>query len=300
MNILDKTVLLTGATGFLGSHLLERLLSEGFKVIILKRSFSNTWRIDHLNNKIKSYNIDHVEIESVFKDQKIDIIIHTAANYGRNDENLSSIIATNITFGIKILELSILYDVDMVINTDTIMPRNTSFYTLSKKQFSEFCRIMSNRVGLKFFNLKLEHLYGPKDDGNKFVTMITRQLLKDFDCIDLTKGEQKRDFIYVNDVIDLFILLVEKKDLYSNNYHEFDVGTGRPIEIRHFVEKIYKLVSDRKEIHTKLNFGNIPYREYEPMVIIENLEPVEALGWYSKISLEEGLMSLINYEQENI
>lgn len=60
---MKKTILLTGATGFLGSHLLERFFREGHKIIILKRSFSNTWRIDHILNKIVSL----VQIKFLYK-----------------------------------------------------------------------------------------------------------------------------------------------------------------------------------------------------------------------------------------
>jgi len=79
----DKTILLTGPTGFLGSHLLQALLNEGYKVIILKRSFSDTWRINHLLDNLKSYDINKTPLEKPFEENKIDIIIHTATNYGR-------------------------------------------------------------------------------------------------------------------------------------------------------------------------------------------------------------------------
>ena len=80
---MPETILLTGATGFLGSHLLEALLAREYQVVILKRSFSNTWRINHLLDRVHSYDVDNVSVEKVFDKHKIDIVnIHFAGPMG--------------------------------------------------------------------------------------------------------------------------------------------------------------------------------------------------------------------------
>ena len=76
-------VLLTGATGFLGSHLLKTLVSKGYEVIVLKRTTSDMWRLKGFENTFISYDIDQVPLQKVFEDQYIDTIIHTACMYGR-------------------------------------------------------------------------------------------------------------------------------------------------------------------------------------------------------------------------
>ena len=96
------TILLTGATGFLGSHILHRLLQTNHKVVILKRSFSNTWRINSVLSKVKFYDLDKTSIETAFKEQKIDIVIHTATNYGRSNQPVSDIVDTNLMFSLKL------------------------------------------------------------------------------------------------------------------------------------------------------------------------------------------------------
>ena len=68
-----SVILLTGATGFLGSHLLEVLIGKGHPVVVLKRSTSSLWRIKHLAGKYKSYNIDLVSVESIFNNNNIEI-----------------------------------------------------------------------------------------------------------------------------------------------------------------------------------------------------------------------------------
>ncbi|MGC8729298.1 MAG: NAD-dependent epimerase/dehydratase family protein, partial [Elusimicrobiales bacterium] len=74
---MKKTILLTGATVFLGSHILKRFYGK-YEIIILKRSFSNTWRISNYLNKVKYYDIDKTDLSIPFKENKIDYVIHTA------------------------------------------------------------------------------------------------------------------------------------------------------------------------------------------------------------------------------
>ncbi len=77
-----------------------------------------------------------------------------------------------------------------------------------RKIFVEWLKYFSDRI--KVVNLKLEHMYGPKDDDSKFVTWITNQMLNNISSIDLTEGTQKRDFIYIDDVVDAYMLMLEK------------------------------------------------------------------------------------------
>ena len=83
---MQKTILLTGATGFLGSYLLEAFLQKGYKVVVLKRSTSNIWRIQDLITQIICYDVDIQPLENAFTDQHIDYVVHTACHYGRNED----------------------------------------------------------------------------------------------------------------------------------------------------------------------------------------------------------------------
>ena len=112
---MNKTILITGATGFLGSHITWTLFNEGFSIIILKRSFSDIWRIREIIDKIRYYDIDKVELEIPFKENEIDCIIHTATNYGKKREKISEIIETNVVFPLKLLEIATFF------NTDTFL-----------------------------------------------------------------------------------------------------------------------------------------------------------------------------------
>jgi nucleoside-diphosphate-sugar epimerase len=111
-----KTILISGGTGFLGSHLADVLVSNGYSVVILKRSSSDLWRIDHFMSSLKSYDIDLVPIESAFIENKIDCVIHTACHYGRNNDPIEEIINTNLVFGLQILDLALKNKVQIFIS----------------------------------------------------------------------------------------------------------------------------------------------------------------------------------------
>lgn len=291
----NKSVLLTGATGFLGSYLLEALIKMEYKTIILKRSFSNIWRIENLLKKVKSYNIDKDDLSKIFKENKINLIIHTATNYGRKGEKASDVIHTNLLFPLKLIEIAISYKVDFFLNTDTLLPyKFLTYYTLSKKQFVEWLRKFSDKINV--INLKIENFYGPKDDEDKFVNWLISQMISEKEEIKLTEGRQMRDFIYILDVVEAYITILNNQHLIKN-FNEFDIGTGNFISIYDFVNKtkqIVEKISGRK-IKAHLNFGALPYREGDTVEIKEDISAISQLGWKPKVSLEEGLMATIKY-----
>lgn len=289
------TVLVTGATGFLGSHLVNALLKESFKVVSLKRSTSDIWRIADVIDEVKSYDVDIQNVEKAFVENDINIVIHTACNYGRNEESIKKIVQTNILFGLEVLECCIKYNTDTFFNTDTLLQKHLNSYSRSKKQFVEWLKMMSDNI--QVVNLKLEHMYGPKDGITKFVPWVISQLFNEVDEIKLTKGEQKRDFIFIDDVVSAYLMVIKKRDQLTN-YSEFDVGTGNLISVKSFVSKIKDVYEQQiSPINTKLNFGAIPYREGEIMKIeVENQKLLD-LGWNPSYSADKGLQNLIkNYE----
>lgn len=282
-----KHVLLTGATGFLGSHLLEALIAQGHQVTILKRSTSDTWRIDHLLDRVSSFDVDQVALEDAFKLQKVDAVIHTVCCYGRNGEAAHEVVETNLGFGLKVLEAAMLSDTEAFINTDTLLPKYLNVYSLSKKHFSEWLRHCSKNI--KVVNLKLEHMYGPKDDSSKFVPWLISRLEQGAERIPLTEGSQLRDFIYIDDVVSAYLLMLQKIDQLVD-YNQFDVGTGQFSSVRDFVTNIFNIYkSMRPDTKTKLGFGDIPTRDGELMSVeLDNTE-LKAMGWCAKVSQNQGL-----------
>lgn len=282
-----RTILLTGATGFLGSHMLNALLSDGYNVVCLKRSNSDNLRIEHLTQQIKFYDIDIQGVEAAFLDQKIDTVIHTACSYGRRGESIEQVLNSNVIFGIQILDASIKYGVGKFYNTDTLISSDLNDYSLSKSQFSEWLKFKSNFI--QVINMRLEHMYGPKDDPTKFVSWVIKQMKNGADKIDLTSGEQLRDFIYIDDVVSAYLVVLRNEERLQQ-YNEFEVGTGYSIQVRKFIQELkhqYEEIFGATK--TKLNFGAIPHRKGEALMIKVNNLPMMDLGWSPKYSLEEGL-----------
>ena len=285
-------ILLTGSTGFLGSHLLESFISQGFEVYILKRSTSDTWRIDHLLEVVKTYDIDKNSLKSIFKEVEPDLIVHTACSYGRNNEKFIDIIKSNLLFGLDLLEESIKNKVKTFINTDSLLPRNINDYSLSKAQFTDWLKNRSSQI--QVINLKIEHIYGVKDDNKKFINWLINEMLNREGSINLTSGIQKRDFVYISDVIYAYKLIIQKREMLYN-WNEFDIGTSIFTEVKEFVLRLaMSLEKDHnKVIIPRLNFGAIPYRMEEIMnPSLDNTKLIE-LGWQYKVGIKEGVSKIL-------
>ncbi len=245
---LAMKILLTGATGFLGSHLLEMLASlPNTEVIVLKRSFSNTARIKHLLNapSVSTFNVDQVELVEIFNNRQIDIIIHTATEYGRNETTSLKTIETNLLFPIKLIELAIQNGTSTFINTDSYFNKeNFSYshlinYSLSKKVFLQWLIHFSKKI--KICNLVLEHIYGEGDDLSKFApAMINDIVVEKKPLVNTTYGHQKRDFIYVKDVVNAYKTVINYA--LTNNFR-FKTGCQT-----HETASFYKIKSITNEL----------------------------------------------------
>ena len=285
-----STILLTGANGFLGSYLLEALLRKGHEVVVLKRSISNTWRIQHLISSFESFNVDIKPLEDAFRQKKIDVVVHTACHYGRNGESISDVVKSNVGFGLEVLDACLKFGVGTFVNTDTLLDKHCNAYSLSKGQFVEWLKQFSNK--LKVINLRLEHMYGPRDDDTKFVPWCISQLQQNIPEMKLTRGVQLRDFIYIDDVVAAYLKVLENADDLSG-FSEFDVGTGDQVTVKFFVEQLKEIYEEKfGPTNTQLAFGAIPYGESEKMMTRVDTSGLTQLGWKPATSLAYGIKTL--------
>ena len=107
--------------------------------------------------------------------------------------------------------------------------------------------------------------------------------------IPLTKGKQKRDFIYIDDAVSAYEVLLRAHKSVKTGYSELEVGSGATVTIRRFAEMIKKISGSK----TVLGFGKVPYRKNEAMCLKANIRKISALGWEPKISLEDGIRMVI-------
>ena len=292
---MPKTILLTGATGFLGSHLLKKLLDENYDVVILKRTFSNTWRIKNVINDVKVYNLDEIiSFEIPFKENPIDTVIHTATNYGRKGEKIIDVIKTNLYFPLNLLETATFFNTATFLNTDTFFNTDIlqynylNHYTLSKKHFVDWGKCFANAKEIQFLNLKLEHVYGPLDNENKFLPWVIKQLMNNVSEIKLTEGKQKRDFIYIDDVVNAFSTILGSSKIFDT-FHEIQIGTGCSTSIKELVTLLKQLLN----ANTELNFGSLNYRSGEIMESKAANSALKKIGWKPLYDLETGLKNTL-------
>lgn len=288
------SIFITGATGFLGASLVHKLLTLGHKVYATRRLQSNLSRYTRLPHQPIWIELEDIDFESFFKMHAVDCIVHCATDYGRKNVSPIQTVEANLILPLKIIHAAAGH-VRSFINTDTILPKEISNYSLSKKQFAEWLHVYSDRFSA--INVGLEHFYGPGDDVTKFTSSIINALLLQAPEIKLTGGEQKRDFIYIDDAVDAISLIIEASRGSENGFYEYEVGYGEAISIKDFVT-LAKTLSGNTA--TKLNFGAIPYRKNEKMEVVADITSLTHLGWAPKIKLVEGLKKTIDCERQNL
>jgi nucleoside-diphosphate-sugar epimerase len=287
----QKTILLTGATGFLGSHLLKAFLHADLNVVILKRSTSNIFRIKNILEGLYSYNMDETPLKKVFEIHQIDAVVHTANSYGRKNESPLEIISTNINMGIELLQLAIQYKVGSFLNADTMLPRNLNPYALSKNQFVDWLHMHASYI--QVINLKMEYIYGPNDDISKLIPWVISELQNQAESINLTAGEQERDFIYIDDITNAFVTLINSMHKLKS-FNEFEIGTGKPTTFKLFLENLKKEYDYQfGKTATRLDFGKLPYRKGDLMKSAVDIQPLLDLGWKPQFDHSTGLKKTI-------
>lgn len=260
-----QVIHLTGATGFLGSRLAQRLEREGKKVVPIGRM---------------------ADLKRIFREEPPTLVIHCATDYGRGDSRPEDVTEANVDFPTKVLDAAQAAGAKVFINTDTMLAEDVSHYASTKAGFR---RLLQERTGLTVVNLALEHFYGPGESRTKFIGRMIEELLSGSERIDLTPGEQRRDFIYIDDVVEAFVLLAKRAPQLPVGFHSFQAGTGTTTSIKELMAHLVELTGAK----TKLNFGAVPYRPNEAMDVRVDSSGLRRLGWMPKTELKDGLARAI-------
>ena len=300
--------MVTGGTGFIGSHLLTELLNQNKKVILLKRTFSDIWRIKDFidNDNLILKDIDEEDLSHIFSQYDIEGIFHLATFYERShkSEDISRMINSNINFPTVLLENAVKNNVKFFINTGTSFEYDLDSYPISENsRIKAFNLYASTKIAfediLKFYHekydiicttIKLFTPYGPKDDENKIMSyLITKSIKKE--NIHIKSPNKKLDFIHVTDIVDCYIALMNNISKLEN-YDSFNVGTGIGTSINDILEIIESILGK----NDKVSFENVE----DNWVWCSNKKIKDAINWSPKIKLEEGIKSTIDYYNQII
>jgi len=284
---LKKNILITGVTGFLGSSLTALFISKGYNVVGIKRSFSDTSNISGIieSENLTLCDIDLISMENVFYENKIDIVINAVTSSTNRGGDICQIMDANVIFPSKLLEYAYKSGCNSFINAGVFIPEKyIDPYYYSKKIFIDVMCEYSKYI--KVVDVHLQMLYGKNSSKTQFVSKIILDFISEIECINLTKGLQKRDFVYIEDAVDAFDCIVKNIDFLQEKYTKVELGNGDSVTIKYLIETLKELTNNKK---TRLNFGSIEYRDNEIMDSQANTELLHDLGWRPKISLKEGL-----------
>lgn len=309
MNREERRVLVTGATGFIGSHLTRRLAEEGADVYILTRPDLKTKNlpIKDIWDKIKILHADlkdGKELESKLSGIEPEIVYHLAAytNVGRSLEHARECIQTNIQGTVNLISALDDVDYDCFVHTGTneeygdnevpfredMKERPASPYSVSKCASEMFCQMYHKAYGRPIVILRPFNAYGPWQKCNRIIPeAIVASLLGEE--LRMTGGEQTREFNYIDDIVEGFI----KASCVKKATGEIiNIGCGEEHSIREVVEKIVELVGN----NNKILFGALPYRPNEIWrMFCDNTKAREILEWEPEYALEGGLSKTIDW-----
>lgn len=293
-------ILLTGATGFLGSSLAHHWTRCGHELWLPTRPKSRNSRIADLLGVANVVTLATAEeISSLVSNARPEVIVHTACAYGRNGEKSVDLLDANFRFGALLLQavldspqsesLPVTF-----INAGSVLAPEVSLYALSKHQFSMWGGALAKQEPnrLRFIDVKLQQMYGSGDDRSKFIMNVIEACRNNEQHLALTKGEQLRDFIHIDDVVSAFDFLLERRQFFATS-EQIEVGSGDAVTMRYFVELVKALAN----ASTSLDFGAVPYRANEAMFSVADTTRLRELGWQPKVMLEHGLRRLLSAQR---
>ncbi len=290
-------ILITGGSGYLGSQLACSLINQGNDIALLLRPRSTVPSCFPLSAQVEIGRCcSDQEIFEFIKLSQPNVIIHTACCYGRSNETPQEVINSNIGLGVSILNsLTCIPKPVSFINITTSLPSEVSFYALTKNEFINFSKwFFENSKGkLQIVNLLVEHFYGPGDNGSKFIPYLLDKCLMKPTIIELTEGDQKRDFIYIDDLVNACNVIIKNLSEIGG-FKSIPIGSGEVVSIKDVALLIHRLAGSK----AVLKFGALPYRSNEVMHSKADIDYLKKLGWMPKISFNSGMNRVVAHEMK--
>lgn len=301
-----KTILVTGATSFIGLHLLKALLPM-YRILAIIRPDSPKKMLLPLNDNLIVYEVamhDYDNLKVLLRLEKIDCFIHLAWNgtrgTTRNDEEIQ---AKNLKYSQYALESAVELGVNTFVSagsqaeygpwqkkaklSETIIPNPNTAYGKMKLEFYKIASRLCTIKKIRFLEPRFFSLYGPGDFSGTMIMSILNNMLQNKPC-KLTLGIQDWDFLYIDDaVLGLIKLLQDKK-----THGIYNFGSGESHLLKFYIEKMYRITKSS----SILNYGAISYPSTGMVNVNPDVEKLKNIGWKPEVTFEEGIKRIINCE----
>ncbi len=296
-----KKLLVLGGTGFIGHHLLKRSIKENLHTTSISTSKPTALRrvkkVKYLICDIRKFNDLKKKLKSNF-----DYVVNLSGYIEHTNKN--SIIKTHLQGCKNIVNIFKNRNIKSFIQMGTCLEygnlkspqkekakcRPQTKYAKSKLKSYYFLEKMFNKYSFPFTSLRLYQAYGPNQKFDRLIPFIIKSCLKNkkFAC---STGIQTRDFIYVDDLINLIFKIFKNKNSRGKLYN---VGSGKPVQVKKVIKNIIKILKSGQP-----QYGQIKMRKDEIKNLYPDIRKVKKeINWYPKISLNEGLRkTIINYKK---
>jgi len=303
-------VLITGGAGFIGSHITDKLIEKGHQVVVIDNL--STGKKENLNPKDKFYEADicNSEISQIFQKEKPEIVFHFAAQIDVRKSVKDPIqdARVNILGSLNLLQNcqkmgvkkfifassggAIYGDTNVILTPETHVENPESPYGICKLTIEKYLHFYKETFRLNYTTLRLANIYGPRQNSKGeagVIAVFCDKMLKNEEVVINGDGEQTRDFVFVDDVVNAALLSMEqeKSDIYN-------IGTGIETNINEIFKKIKELTnSNTEEIHIPAKLGE------QRRSCLDNSKAKKELNWKPEYNLEEGLEKTVKWFKED-
>ncbi|MCH6556603.1 MAG: NAD-dependent epimerase/dehydratase family protein [Nitrospirae bacterium] len=299
-------VMVTGGAGFIGSHLVDRLIQDGHEAVVVDNL--STGKRKHVNRAARFYKLDvqSPRLERVFRKERPSVLMHLAAQMDirRSVEDPIFDAQSNILGTINVLEQAVHHGSRKVVFASSggaiygeqeVFPapeshptRPLSPYGISKLAGEFYLAYYQQHSGIQYVSLRYSNVYGPRQDPHGeagVVAIFTQKMLSGEQPIVNGTGRQTRDFVFVEDVVDAH-LAVMGKDVQGC----YNVGVGEETSINELFGMLADLTkSGSKQVHGPAKKGE------QARSVVDSTKLRQELGWEPRTPLSEGLSRTVEF-----
>ncbi|MEM2109957.1 MAG: SDR family NAD(P)-dependent oxidoreductase [Candidatus Odinarchaeota archaeon] len=307
-----RKILVTGGAGFIGSHIVDRLIKRGDKIIILDNLSSPAGDYyKHLTEK-KSVNFiegDIRDIKTVLNaSQGIDEIFHLAADprVDVSAENPVENFMINTLGTLNILEAArrrnirkiifassggTLYgDTDILPTPETSLLKPVSCYGASKASCEMYCSAYAQSYGLNIISCRYANIFGPRSTHGVIYDFYNKLVKNPRELTILGDGSQRKSYLYIDDCVDATLFL-EERDIRGFDF--FNIGSEEWITVKEIADIITSIL-ELKNVKYSFTGGKRGWVGDVPRMILD-IKKIKNLGWQPKINISDGIKRFINY-----